>query len=120
MQKKLFAVCLLLFLAHQFIQKILKINLPVIDNYLDPFLCMPVLLYGHLSERNLFSGENVRSLSATTIIMATVLISFVSEFCFPEWSEKFTRDGLDILAFGAGAVFFHFFMNKTEAKSKQV
>lgn len=48
-----FAGMLLLVLLHQSLEKLLEIRIPVIDNYLDPLLLMPILLHLMLWERRI-------------------------------------------------------------------
>jgi len=114
MQKKWFYFFLLLFILHQLFQKIFSIHVAVIDSYLDPFLCMPILLYGHLLERKILWQKSTTSLSVVTIVIATVLVVIIAEYFFPMWSSRFTYDILDLPMYILGAVFFYFFMNKAE------
>ena len=40
-----------LFIAHQLSQKVWGLSLPWADSYLDPLLCMPLLLTGYTAEQ---------------------------------------------------------------------
>lgn len=112
MQKKWFFIFLLIFILHQLLQKIFHIKIEVIDNYLDPFLCMPILLYGHLQERKMFWQKNIQSLSVGTITIATAMVVVIAEYFFSKWGSRFTYDILDVPMYALGSVFFYFFMNR--------
>ncbi len=46
-----FLVCVIIFTAHQFLQKTGFVNISLIDNYLDPLLAMPLLLQLNVLEK---------------------------------------------------------------------
>jgi hypothetical protein len=114
----LFTACLALFIAHQLLQKVLNISLPYVDSYLDPLLCMPILLYLLLIERSYFWKQKVTSLSSATIIAATVFIIVISEIFFPLYTTAFVFDEIDIALYFLGAGFYYSCMNKLSTENK--
>lgn len=102
-----FIVSLLLFLAHQLVQKVWGVAIPMADAYLDPLLCMPLLLTGLEWQQRWLSGRP--RLRLAEIILATAVVAFFSEWMFPRWSASFTADPWDVAAFFAGAGLFFLF-----------
>ncbi|MCB0595720.1 MAG: hypothetical protein H6557_25985 [Lewinellaceae bacterium] len=100
----LLSVLLLLFLLHQFTQKVLHLSIPWADNYLDPLLCMPILLGGYQMEQRWLLGR--QQLSFGEVMAITAFLSFVFEYLFPRFSAGFTADWWDVAAYFAGAWMF--------------
>jgi hypothetical protein len=108
LKKRIFLiVSLLFFLAHQLAQKVWGLAIPAADAYLDPLLCMPLLLTGLAWQQRWLSGRS--RLRPLEILMATALVAFVSEWLFPRWSASFTADPWDVAAYFAGAGLFFLF-----------
>lgn len=106
-QRIFLIVCLFLFLAHQLVQKVWGVAIPVADAYLDPLLCMPLLLTALTWQQRWLSGRP--RLRLAEIILATAVTAFVSEWLFPRWSASFTADSWDVAAYFAGAGLFFLF-----------
>jgi hypothetical protein len=100
-------VSLILFLAHQLVQKVWGGAIPVADAYLDPLLCMPLLLAALTWQQRWLSGRP--RLRLAEIILATAMVAFFSEWLFPRWSDSFTADPWDVAAYFAGAGLFFLF-----------
>ncbi|MCO6476602.1 MAG: hypothetical protein J5I94_08265 [Phaeodactylibacter sp.] len=98
---------LLLFFAHQFTQKVLHLPIPWADNYLDPLLCMPILLGGYRLEQHWLLRR--QRLSLFEVLAITALLSFIFEWIFPRFSSGFTTDWWDVAAYFAGALGFYLF-----------
>jgi hypothetical protein len=111
-QLLLFIGCISLFITHQLLQKTFNITLPFIDSYLDPLLCIPILLYLLLLERKYLWKQKATSLSMITIVAATLIIIVVAEILFPRYTTAFVFDAIDIVMYGIGAGFFYCCMNK--------
>lgn len=110
-----FGVLLLAFVTHQLLEKVLQIRIALLDNYLDAFLCMPLLLYILLWEqRVLFRKGSGFVFSKLYILLYFLLISFISEFLFPKWSSNFTSDFMDIVCIALGTMFFGIVLNKPD------
>ena len=94
----------LLFLFHQYLQNETDINITFLNNYLDPFLLMPLLLYAVLWERRIVLKNKNMVLSYTEIFGYFVLMVLMGEVLFPLISKKFTADYWDILAYALGTL----------------
>lgn len=93
--------CVLLFLAHQVSQKALDYDWGWLDDYLDPLLCMPILLYGFDWERRVLWQRPPAPV--WLVLGLTAVLALVFEYGFPYWSEAFTGDGWDVVAYFVGA-----------------
>jgi hypothetical protein len=118
LRSPLFLILLLIFILHQFSQYIFKLQLPFLNNYLDNFLAMPVILTLLLAEKKYIYKQKELKLSMLFIILATLYVAFVTEWLFPLLSERFTTDWLDLVFYSLGSVFFYLFMNKTAVKEE--
>jgi hypothetical protein len=108
-----FIICLVLFIVHQIITKGMNIQLGWIDNYLDSFLAMPVILTLWLAERRwLFKQGSSYLLPLLHVVMATLYISLVSEMVFPLLSRRFTADWRDVVCYAVGSILFYFTVNR--------
>jgi len=114
-----FIVCLLLFLLHQVFQKILDINIPFADRYLDALLAMPVILTLLLAEKRwLWKKDKSYRLTPLTIIIATLYIIVIVEVIFPWLSDQFTTDWVDVICYTAGSILFHLTINRRDEQEK--
>ena len=104
---------IILFIGHQILQKVMGIAIPILDNQLDPFLCMPLLLSLWQLERHYLWKLPIR-LSIAEIVSATLLLMFLFEYFFPLWHAGFTADYYDLIAYSLGSLFFFFFINPPE------
>lgn len=95
-----------LFLIHQCLQKVLYVSVPVMDDFLDSFLFLPLVSHILLMQRYWFFGLR-HPFSFYTIIAAFVLISIISEVAFPWLSSRFTADEWDVLSFALGGLVYY-------------
>lgn len=103
---------LILVLIHQIAQKVLVLNIPILDSFLDPLLFMPILLHLILWERRFLFGKGFRYvLSWKQIIVNLVFVTILCEYFFPRWNAAFTMDYLDILCYSLGTLLFGKFLN---------
>jgi hypothetical protein len=118
LQQPIFVVVALMFVAHQILQKYFGIALFWLHSYLDPLLCMPILLTLLLTERRHIWGKGLQyRLSLTEVSMATIALSIVFELVFPKLSTRFTADWGDVVAYAIGALFFYLTLNHPLTKS---
>ena len=110
--------CVILFITHQFFQKILGWDSLILDSYLDPLLCLPIFMGMMLIERRFFlkkrNYNKIYTFSILETIIITIVLSIIFEEGFPWWSDQFTRDNFDYMLYFVGALFFYFFINKRE------
>ena len=108
LRSPVFIICLVLFLLHQFLQKILSISLPFPDSYLDNIVAMPIILTLLLAERRwLFKKGSNYQIPVIDTVVATLYIIFISEVFFPLLSQKFTADWKDLLFYALGSFVFY-------------
>lgn len=112
-----FVVCSALLIAHQIAQKILHYPIPWIDAYLDPLLCMPILLSIFLADQRWKRSNINYYFSYADLIVITLIFAIIFEFLFPKWKKDFTSDYQDIIYYFTGSFLFYFFnKNNTQAK----
>ena len=104
----LFIVCSLLFVLHQILQKVVGLSFPLADNYLDPLLCMPIVLNLIVLERRFLRNRPEYTLPRSHIFGYFLLISIISELIFPIWSEQMTSDylGRHLLCFWRVSLYY--------------
>ena len=108
----------LLFMIHQFCQKWCQLSFPFADQYLDPLLCMPILLgIWQLEQYYLYK----RTITAAEAWVLTALLSILFEVGFPRFSPHFTADWIDaVLYFSGTALFLLTSYIMARAKKKQL
>ena len=96
-------------------------TLPVIHNYLDDVLAIPVILTLAVAIQRQWVYRNKHyTLSKIQIIFAVVYVSVLFEGVLPLCSLKYTRDLWDILAYFAGAFIFNKLLNRPKKISSAV
>ncbi len=95
---------LAIFALHQIAQKGFQLSVPWADAYLDPLLCMPLLLGFWQWERSRL--WNLPRLQTWEIISATMVMAVLFEWGFPRWSDGFTSDMADVLVYILGSGLF--------------
>ncbi len=105
MKKRLFILCSILFILHQVLQWGMGVNIPLIDAYLDPLLCMPVILFLYEWELNMLYKKPGLSLIDMVIITAYLAIAF--EWVFSYFSNKFIFDPVDFIFYLAGTMMYY-------------
>lgn len=114
-----FLLCAALFVAHQFSQKVFGLALPVLDSYLDPLLCMPILLSLFLAERRwLFRKSNAYVLPKGEVLGLVLILTVLFEVGFPAFSTQFTGDVWDAVAYVIGGLFFYKVLNRNKIDKK--
>lgn len=101
-----FAVCVVLFLLHQYIQKVRLVSTPFLDSYLDPLLFMPILLTLINYERRVFTKNPTYSLPLYHIVGYLFLVSFSCEVLFPLWNDRMIADIWDVLFYALGTILY--------------
>lgn len=109
-QKLSLSLILILFVAHQLLQKGLGIHIPFVDSFLDPMLGMALLLFGWQKEQELVFQKE--SLGYLDVIVLTLFASLFFEFLLPKWHSGFTKDPLDLIFYAFGALLFLLLLNR--------
>lgn len=106
------ALCIL-FAIHQILVAS-KVYIGILDDYLDAFLIMPILL-SLMAVENKFLFKTQR-LHLLQIIVWTVVVAIVAEWLFPKLNPSFTADWIDVFMYCLGTIYylvFFYFRKKT-------
>jgi hypothetical protein len=98
----LFTGCSVLFVAHQYLQKMAGVHLPVVDNYLDPLVFMPIVLHLVALERRIILRSPDYKLPLVHTVAYFILIVIAGEIVFPLLNTKFVADIADIFFYALG------------------
>ena len=99
----------LLFLLHQVAQYGFGLNHWLVDGYLDPLLCFPVLLGLLLVERRFLFGR--ARLGPLETVASALVLMVIFEYVFPALKDKFFYDPYDVLAYALGVFYFYAVIN---------
>lgn len=102
MHKNAFILLLVIFAIHQFIQKILEVNMPFVDGYLDDIICIPIILQLWNWEKQYLLDDSNYSIHLIESLLLTILLSLLFEYVFPWLSPAFTFDLYDFIAYALG------------------
>lgn len=96
-----------LFFLHQWLQKVLKISMPYIDNYYDMFAFGFILTFLYSSEKKYKFNTDYHSKVKNIELVAIFIVgSLISEGLFPIVSSRFTADPLDCIPYLSGILLF--------------
>ena len=109
--------CLLLFLGHQFFERVLSLHWVWADSYLDSFLCMPILLGLLLFERRFLLQQPAFCFPFLDTAIMVILLSLLYEEVFTSVFRGFTKDYWDYLSYCIGGLYFYFFVNNNCIKN---
>lgn len=108
LRSPLFIFCVLLFVLHQLLQKVLQLNISWVDSYIDNILAMPIILsLWQVEKILLFRKGAAYKLSLLEIGVATIYFSLITEILFPLFSEDFKGDRMDVVAYLIGSTVFY-------------
>lgn len=84
------------------------------NNYLNDFLCMPIVLFlCQYAVRKLKADDQIR-LSLPLILTVTLYYAIYFEYYMPHVNLRYTADSLDIVLYFSGALFFYVVEKKGE------
>lgn len=98
-----------LFLLHQGLQKGLGVGLPLIDDYLDPLLSIPLLLGLAAAEQRWLLGRGAdEPFTGVEVLAMTTALALLFEEGFPRIDPaRQTRDPWDYLAYATGGLAYY-------------
>ncbi len=116
MNKLLFNPLFISCVALSGINKLIELSgyyIPFINAYMDDFFCMIVMLTPSLfiQRKYVFNSEDYVFSKWHTVI-AVAYCSIVFEIILPLQSSNHTADLFDFVAYSAGGIVFHLFINK--------
>jgi hypothetical protein len=108
----LFILAVLLFLTNQWLEYS-GIYIPLLFSYLDDLLVMPIVLtLTLLFQRSVTYRNQAYVFSPWHVVVAIVYFALVFEVVLPRYSERYTADPFDVLAYTAGGFLFYTFINQ--------
>ncbi|MCC9165345.1 magnesium citrate secondary transporter [Pontibacter harenae] len=113
-----FLVCSFLFCLNRLLE-FNEVYLWPLYAYLDDLLCMPLSLSVVLVAERLYFKNNDFILANRYIVWAVVLFAFFFELLLPLFSNKYTADVFDIVAYAVGAVVFNISINRPILKKAE-
>ncbi len=96
------------FVAHQIVQKLLQLSIPLIDSCFDPFACAVLALFIAEQEQKIIRQNQNYYFQVYELLGIVLFLAILSEEIFPILSSRFTKDIYDYFSFGAGAFYFYF------------
>ncbi|SHJ14215.1 hypothetical protein SAMN04487911_11226 [Arenibacter nanhaiticus] len=86
----------------------LGVSLPIwINNYVNDFLCMPIVLFVcQFGIRKIKRNNNIR-LSLPIMLSLSLYYAIYFEYFLPKVSLRYTADPIDVLLYFIGALFFY-------------
>jgi hypothetical protein len=85
---------------------------PLVNNYLNDLLCLPIVLTICLTVIRIIKVEKSFTLSNFEILSMFILYSILFEIIFPRNYPRYTADIWDVILYGIGAICFRIFWNK--------
>lgn len=107
-----FYVPLIAFIFHQVFQLGFRAELPIIDDFLDPFLFLPIILGLYLQERRWVLMDNLYVLDKFSLYGLSLILCVLVEVVYPYLNDGYTFDIYDFPSYGAGAVYFQYTINR--------
>ncbi|MBF9141719.1 hypothetical protein [Hymenobacter properus] len=108
----LFGASALLYSSIQLNKRWLHWPLPAwFTSYLSDVLCLPLVLSLALAAHQLVYGRRA-TLPGTWVLAAWAGVALWFEALLPRWSARAVADPWDVLAYAAGAIVFHRWLNK--------
>lgn len=108
------------FWANQYLEKSMRIFVPLYHSYGDDLMAMPVVFGLCLQLMRWFHpmGDQL-TFSNKQVLIGLVYFSVVFEIILPLVSKTYTADPIDVLCYGLGTIVFLKFMNKPAPQSKK-
>lgn len=120
MNKNLSLFCILSFLLGLIIYFLQKLNVPLpklVNNYVNDFLIIPIVLFICLLFLQRIKKDKSFTLSLGIILYVCFLYSLLFEFIFPKYLARYTSDSFDVLMYFLGGITF-FILQKRRKKEK--
>ncbi len=97
-----------------------NVNWPIINGYLTDFICVGLITYlcNYISNRFIFKTPNYIYPSWFTLFLV-VYLSVVFEGILPLYSDQYTADPFDVVAYALGGVFYTTWINGMQRATPQ-
>lgn len=114
LQNPVFLLAAVLFWITYIAEYLKVFTFPVVHNYLDDVLAMPVILTLAVAIQRQWVYRNPEYiLSKFQVAFAVFYVSILFEVILPLISIRYTRDYWDILAYTVGSLVFYRFINRS-------
>lgn len=116
MERRVFYIFSLLFLIVYTCQK-LEVALPaIINNHLNDFLCLPIVL--HLCRQTVrrFTGYKAYTLSLFTSLSVAAYYAAYFEYFMPKVNSRYTADLIDVILYFSGAALYYILQRQAALK----
>ena len=87
----------------------------LIDNYVNDFLCLPIVLGGILFIIRWLKKDDKYRFPFAFIIFMALYYSFYFEYYLPTYNPRYTADWMDVLLYFSGALAFFFYKKDLKA-----
>ncbi len=96
------------------------IQLPsIINNYVNDFLIIPIILIPSLFILQWSKGDKNYKISAWVILYICVFYALFFEYIIPQYHSRYTADLIDVILYFAGGFVFYSLQNVTYVINKQ-
>ncbi len=89
-------------------------------NYLNDFLCLPLLLSCFVCFIRTFRNRPTFGLQMNMILFACLYLAIVFEYLLPQISNSFTSDSFDVIAYALGGIYFACIQNFPQHRIKGI
>jgi len=99
-----------------FIYVMQQIGLPLprlVNNYVNDFLCMPIVLFICQFIVRKIKSSNTIIIPLPVILLITAYFSFYFEYYLPNFNFRYTGDFIDVILYFLGAAFFYWTQNSS-------
>lgn len=108
----LFAILVFVFFFLKSIENLFVFT-PIFRAYCYDLFAVPIIAHIALKFQQQFTYKNSNyRFKFIHILFITAYLSIVFELILPKYDSSYTKDYIDIIAYGIGALFFWKFMNK--------
>ena len=80
---------------------------PIINNYLNDLLCMPIVLFTCQYVLRKLKSDSRIQIPLRLVFLLTIGYALFFEYYLPQVQDRYTADYIDIILYFAGAVFFY-------------
>jgi hypothetical protein len=107
-----FIIAVIVWLIH-LILIVSNLHFKFLDNYIDDFVLLPIILSVALILQRNFVTKNIHFVfNKKLVIFSCIYFCIVFELIIPSISPYFTKDWFDCIAYGVGALYFQKLINK--------
>lgn len=107
-----FIVLMTLYLLHLVLKANQLYQPALISSYFADLICVPFVMSLSLVLLRLLKQDDNLQLSIAKIVFFVVYVSLVFEWLLPMYSDRYTSDVGDVVAYAIGAILYYLFQKK--------